>query len=157
MAGFNVVPEDIQQAGQQAVTLAQDISNIVSSCSALIEAAGSGNMGFMTVPALAALTVAQFGAIANLGSQMDEHGRMLHAAAQSYQATDQHVATASNQNQQAFDAVGANAAALVKVLEQDLAVLRDIATGGTGAGSGASIPWTGSDRSETGPSGTTAV
>ncbi len=82
------VPDSIRQVGQQALTLATDIGNIVSSGAALVQAAGSGNMGFLTVPALAALTVAQIAALKNLGSQMDAHGQALGGAAKSYATTE---------------------------------------------------------------------
>jgi hypothetical protein len=97
------VPDSIRQVGQQALTLATDIGNIVSSGGALIQAAGSGNMGFLTVPALAALTVAQIAALKNLGSQMDAHGQALGGAANSYATTEDAVRKAAgtaNTNQQ---------------------------------------------------------
>lgn len=97
------VPDSIKQVGQQALTLATDIGNIVSSGGALLQAASSGNMGFLTVPALAALTVAQIAALKNIGSQMDAHGQSLGGAAQSYANTDDAIkraADAQNTNNQ---------------------------------------------------------
>jgi hypothetical protein len=97
------IPDSIKQAGQQALTLATDIGNIVSSGAALLQAAGSGNMGFLTVPALAALTAAHIAALKNLGTQMDAHGQALGGAAQSYATTEDAIkraATTANTNQQ---------------------------------------------------------
>jgi hypothetical protein len=97
------VPDAIKQVGQQALTLATDIGNIASSGGALLQAASTGNMGFLTVPALAALTVAQIAALKNIGSQMDAHGRALGGAAQSYANTDDAIrraADAQNTNNQ---------------------------------------------------------
>ncbi len=90
------IPDSIKKVGQEALTLATDIDNIVSAGGALITAAAEGNMGFLTVPALAALTVAQIAALKNLGSQMDAHGQALGGAAKSYATTEDTIKKAAD-------------------------------------------------------------
>ena len=86
--GFRAVPEKIQQVGRQALSLSQEVGNIVSSGRATIQLAGSGNAGFLTTPAMALLTASHVAAMVNLGSQMDQHGQDLGGSAQTYQAVD---------------------------------------------------------------------
>lgn len=126
MTSFKVVTDDLQHAGQQAVTLAQDIANIVASCSAMIEAAGSGNMGFVTVPALGALTVAQFGALHNLGSQLDEQGKTLQAAGTAYHITETNVVNATQQQAQASSTTTSNAASWATTVQRDLVIISQV-------------------------------
>jgi hypothetical protein len=87
-SGFNVVPEKVQEIGRQVMSLSQEVGNIVSSGSATIKLAGSGNAGFLTTPAMAALTASHVAALINLGSQLDQHGQDLGGSAQTYQAVD---------------------------------------------------------------------
>ena len=86
--GFEAVPETIRQVGQQVVALSRDVGSIVSAGAATIQLAGSGNAGFLTTPAMAALTVSHLAALKNLGSQLDQHGQDLAGSAQTYQAVD---------------------------------------------------------------------
>jgi hypothetical protein len=95
VAGLEAIPEQIQEVGRKASGLATEIGNVVSASAATIQLAGSGNAGFLTTPAVAALTVAQIAALKNLGQLMDEHGRDLTGAAQTYDATDRAVADAA--------------------------------------------------------------
>jgi hypothetical protein len=95
VAGIVAIPEQIQEVGRKATGLAQEISGIVAAGSSYLKLAGSGNQGFMTTPAMAALTVAQIAALKNLGGLMDEHGRDLGGAAQTYATTEQAVVTAA--------------------------------------------------------------
>jgi hypothetical protein len=95
VAGIVAIPEQIQDIGRKANGLAQEIGGIVSAGAAYLEMAGSGNAGFLTTPAMAALTVAQLAALKNLGGLMDEHGRDLGGAGQTYATTDHAVATAA--------------------------------------------------------------
>lgn len=92
MSGIVAIPEQIQDVGRKATGLAQEIGGIVSAGAAYLEMAGSGNAGFITTPAMAALTVAQLAALKNIGDLMDEHGRDLGGAAQTYANTDQAIA-----------------------------------------------------------------
>jgi hypothetical protein len=86
--GFEAVPEKIQQIGRTVVGLSQDVGSIMSSGAATIRLAGSGNAGFLTTPAMAALTVSHLASLANLGSQLEQHGHDLGGSAQTYQAVD---------------------------------------------------------------------
>jgi hypothetical protein len=61
---------------------------VVSASAACLRLAGSGNAGFLTTPAVAALTAAQFAALRSLGSLMDEHRRDPGGAAQTYDTAD---------------------------------------------------------------------
>lgn len=128
------VPDSIKQVGQQALTLATDIGNIVSSGAALLQAAGTGNMGFLTVPALAALTVAQIAALKNLGSQMDAHGQALGGAAKSYASTEDAIkkaADTANTNQQPM--LGSNQTLLTSVRQDSATSTQQIGTRAAGA------------------------
>ncbi len=87
-SGFDVVPEQVREVGQAAVRLSQDLGSIVSAGAATIKLAGSGNAGFLTTPAMAALTAAHLAALTTLGDQLDRHGQDLAGAAQTYQAVD---------------------------------------------------------------------
>lgn len=87
-SGFDVVPEEVREVGQAVVRLSQDVGSIVSAGAATIKLAGSGNAGFLTTPAMAALTAAHLAALTTLGNQLDQHGRDLGGAAQTYQAVD---------------------------------------------------------------------
>jgi hypothetical protein len=91
VAGIAAIPEQIQDVGRKANGLAQEVGSIVSAGSAYLEMAGSGNVGFLTTPAMAALTVAQIAALKNLGGLLDEHGRDLGGAGQVYATTEQAV------------------------------------------------------------------
>lgn len=95
MAGIVAIPEQIQDVGRTAVGLAQEIGGIVSAGAAYLQLAGSGNAGFLATPAMAALTAAQPAALRNLGQLMDEHGRDLGGAAQTYDTTEAAVARAA--------------------------------------------------------------
>lgn len=86
--GFQAIPEKIKQIGTQVLGLSQEVGNIVSAGSATIQLAGSGNAGFLTTPAMAALTASHVAALINLGSQLDQHGQDLGGSAQTYQAVD---------------------------------------------------------------------
>ena len=128
------VPDAIKQAGQQALTLATDIGNIVASGGALLQAAGTGNMGFLTVPALAALTVAQIAALKNIGSQMDAHGQALGGAATSYATTEDAIRRAAgtaNTNQQPM--LTSNQTLLTSVQQDTTTSTRQVGTLGTNA------------------------
>lgn len=85
---FDVVPEAVQQVGRDVVRLSQDVGSIVSAGAATIRLAGSGNAGFLTTPAMAALTVSHLAALKNLGGQLEQHGNDLGGSAQTYQAVD---------------------------------------------------------------------
>lgn len=87
-SGFDVVPEQVREVGQAVVRLSQDVGSIVSAGAATIKVAGSGNAGFLTTPAMAALTAAHLAALATLGDELDRHGQDLTGAAQTYQAVD---------------------------------------------------------------------
>jgi hypothetical protein len=87
-SGFDVVPEQVREVGQAVVRLSQDVGSIVSAGAATIKLAGSGNAGFLTTPAMAALTAAHLAALATLGDQLDRHGQDLAGAAQTYQVVD---------------------------------------------------------------------
>ena len=95
MPGIVAIPEQIQEVGRTAVGLAQEIGGIVSAGAAYLQLAGSGNSGFLTTPAMAALTVAQLAALKNLGGTMDEHGRDLGGAAETYATTETAIARAA--------------------------------------------------------------
>lgn len=86
--GFDAIPERIREVGRAVAKLSQDVGSIVSAGAATIQLAGSGNAGFLTTPAMAALTASHLAALQNLGSQLDQHGRDLGASAQTYQAVD---------------------------------------------------------------------
>jgi hypothetical protein len=88
VSGFDVVPEQVKEVGRTVVALSQDVGSIVSSGAATIKLAGSGNAGFLTTPAMAALTAAHLAALKDLGGQLDQHGRDLQGTAQTYQAVD---------------------------------------------------------------------
>ena len=87
-SGFTVVPEQVREIGQQVVQISQDVGSIVSAGAATIRLAGSGNSGFLTTPAMAALTAAHLAALKNLGGQLEQHGQDLGGTAQTYQAVD---------------------------------------------------------------------
>lgn len=93
--GFDVVPEEVQQAAQIVLTLSKDLGSIVSAGAATARLAGSGNAGFLTTPAMAALTASHVAALKNLGSQLEQHGEDLKGAAQTYQAVDRNQQNAS--------------------------------------------------------------
>jgi hypothetical protein len=95
VAGIVAIPEEIQDVGRKANGLAQEIGGIVSAGAAYLQMAGSGNAGFITVPATAALVVAQIAALKNLGGVMDEHGRDLGGAAQTYANTNEAIRRAA--------------------------------------------------------------
>lgn len=95
MTGIQAIPQEIQDVGRKANGLAQDIGGIVSAGAAYLQMAGSGNAGFITTPAMAALVVAQIAALKNLGSLMDEHGRDLAGTAQTYANTEQAILKAA--------------------------------------------------------------
>jgi hypothetical protein len=95
VAGITAIPEQIQDVGRKANGLAQEVGGIVSAGAAYLEMAGSGNVGFLTTPAMAALTVAQLAALKNLGGLIDEHGRDLSGASQTYATTERAIAQAS--------------------------------------------------------------
>ena len=97
VAGIVAIPDEIQDVGRKANGLAQEIGGIVSAGAAYLQMAGSGNVGFITVPATAALVVAQLAALKNLGSLMDEHGRDLGGAAQTYANTDEAIRRAATE------------------------------------------------------------
>lgn len=86
--GFEAVPEKILQIGRTVVGLSRDVGSIVSAGAATIQLAGSGNAGFLTTPAMAALTVSHLAALKNLGSQLEQHGQDLGGSAQAYRAVD---------------------------------------------------------------------
>jgi hypothetical protein len=87
-AGFGVVPDKVREVGQKVVQISQDVGSIVSSGAATIQVAGSGNAGFLTTPAMAALTASHLAALKNLGGQLEQHGQDLGGTAQTYQAVD---------------------------------------------------------------------
>jgi hypothetical protein len=89
------IPQEIQDIGRKAIGLATEISGIISAGSSYLQLAGSGNQGFLTTPAMAALTAAQIAALKNLGGLMDEHGRDMSGAASVYATTEQSIVTAS--------------------------------------------------------------
>ena len=74
--------------GRQVVQISQDVGSIVSSGAATIRLAGSGNAGFLTTPAMAALTASHLAALKNLGGQLSQHGADLAGTAQTYEAVD---------------------------------------------------------------------
>jgi hypothetical protein len=121
------VPDSIKQVGQQALTLATEVANIVSSGAALLQAAASGNMGFLTVPALAALTASQIAAIKNLGSQMDSHGQALGGAARSYATTEDSIGrTAQTQLANSENMLGSTATTLATVRSDSAAAQQQV-------------------------------
>jgi excreted virulence factor EspC (type VII ESX diderm) len=87
-SGFDVVPQKVREVGQQVVQISQDVGSIVSSGAATITLAGSGNAGFLTTPAMAALTASHLAALKNLGGQLQQHGADLGGTAQTYEAVD---------------------------------------------------------------------
>jgi hypothetical protein len=87
-SGFGVVPQKVREVGQQVVQISQDVGSIVSSGAATIRLAGSGNSGFLTTPAMAALTASHLAALKNLGGQLQQHGADLGGTAQTYEAVD---------------------------------------------------------------------
>jgi hypothetical protein len=95
VAGISAIPEQIQDVGRKANGLAQEVGGIVSAGASYLEMAGSGNMGFLTTPAMAALVVAQLAALKNLGGLIDEHGRDLSGASQTYATTERAIATSA--------------------------------------------------------------
>ena len=106
VAGIEAIPEQIQEVGRKAGGLATEVGNVVSASAACLQLAGSGNAGFLTTPAVAVLTVAQFAALKNLGDLMDEHGRDLGGAAQTYANTDRSVADAATRANRTEPAAG---------------------------------------------------
>ena len=92
---FDVVPEQVREVGRKVVALSQDVGSIVSSGAATIKLAGSGNSGFLTTPAMAALTASHLAALKNLGGQLDQHGKDLGGTAQTYEAVDRDQQNAS--------------------------------------------------------------
>ena len=94
-AGFDVVPEKVRDVGRTIVTLSQDVGSIVSSGAATIQLAGSGNGGFLTTPAMAALTAAHIAALTELGGQLEQQGKDLQGTAQTYEAVDRDQQNAS--------------------------------------------------------------
>jgi hypothetical protein len=115
------IPDSIKQVGQTALTLATDIGNIVSSGAALLQVATSGNMGFLTVPALGALTVAQIAALKNIGSQMDSHGQALGGAAKSYASTEQTITSTTAKQQANNDTILNSNSTLLSTVNADSA------------------------------------
>jgi hypothetical protein len=87
-SGFGVVPAKVREVGQQVVQISQDVGSIVSSGAATIRLAGSGNAGFLTTPAMAALTASHLAALKNLGGQLEQHGADLGGTEQTYEAFD---------------------------------------------------------------------
>ena len=81
--------------GQKVVQISQDVGSIVSSGAATITLAGSGNSGFLTTPAMAALTASHLAALKNLGGQLQQHGADLSGTAQTYEAVDRDQQNAS--------------------------------------------------------------
>jgi hypothetical protein len=94
-SGFHVVPEKVREVGQQVVQVSQDVGSIISAGAATIRLAGSGNSGFLTTPAMAALTAAHLAALKNLGGQLQQHGQDLGGTAQTYEAVDRDQQNAS--------------------------------------------------------------
>ena len=94
-SGFDVVPEKVREVGRAVATLSQDVGSIVSSGAATIQLAGSGNAGFLTTPAMAALTASHLAALKNLGGQLGQHGQDLAGSAQTYEAVDRDQRNAS--------------------------------------------------------------
>ena len=94
-SGFDVVPEKVREVGRTVVTLSQDVGSIVSSGAATLRLAGTGNAGFLTTPAMAALTASHLAALKNLGGQLEQHGQDLQGTAQTYQAVDRDQQNAS--------------------------------------------------------------
>lgn len=94
-SGFDVVPEKVREVGRSVVQLSSDVGSIVSSGAATITLAGSGNAGFLTTPAMAALTASHLAALANLGGQLEQHGQDLEGTAQTYEAVDRDQQNAS--------------------------------------------------------------
>jgi hypothetical protein len=90
------IPTEIQDIGRKAVGLAQEITGIISAGSSYLQLAGSGNQGFLTTPAMAALTVAQIAALKNLGSLMDQHGQDMGGAASVYATAEKQIVTAAS-------------------------------------------------------------
>jgi hypothetical protein len=128
------VPDAIKQVGSQALTLATEIGNIVSSGAALLSAASSGNMGFLTVPALAALTASQIAAMKNLGSQMDSHGQALGGAAKNYASTEDTIGrTAQTQLANSENMLGSTATTLQTVRTDAAAAEQQVSSLGTNA------------------------
>ena len=87
-SGFGVVPAKVREMGQQVVQMSQDVGSIVSFGTTTIRLAGSGNAGFLTTPAMAALTAFHLAALKNLGGQLAQHGQDLAGTAQTYEAVD---------------------------------------------------------------------
>jgi hypothetical protein len=129
------VPDAIKQVGSTALTLATEVGNIVSSGSALLSVATSGNMGFLTVPALGALTVAQIAALKNIGSQLDSHGQALGGAAQSYATTEQTITkTAATQLANNEGLMGSNSTLLATVQADSSTATRQVGSLSANAG-----------------------
>jgi hypothetical protein len=113
------IPDSIKQVGQTALTLATEVGNIVSSGAALLQAASTGNMGFLTVPALGALTVAQLAALRNIGSQLDSHGQALGGAARSYATTEQTISSTAARQQANNDTILNSNSTLLSTVRAD--------------------------------------
>jgi hypothetical protein len=94
-SGFDVVPEKVRDVAREVVQLSGDVGSIVSSGAATIKLAGSGNAGFLTTPAMAALTASHIAALTNLGGQLEQHGKDLDGSAQTYEAVDRDQQNAS--------------------------------------------------------------
>lgn len=115
------IPDSIKQVGQTALTLATEVGNIVSSGAALLQAASTGNMGFLTVPALGALTLAQLAALKNIGSQLDSHGQALGGAAKSYATTEQTITSTAARQQANNDSILSSNSTLLSTVQADSA------------------------------------
>ena len=94
-SGFDVVPEKVREVGRTVVQLSTDVGSIVSAGAATIRLAGSGNAGFLTTPAMAALTASHVAALADLGGRLDQHGKDLEGSARTYEAVDRDQQNAS--------------------------------------------------------------
>lgn len=92
---FDVVPEQVREVGRTVVRLSRDVGSIVSAGAATIRLAGAGNAGFLSTPAMAALTASHLAALRNLGGQLEQHGDDLAGTAQTYEAVDRDQQNAS--------------------------------------------------------------
>jgi hypothetical protein len=86
--GFEAIPEKIAEVSQIMAGLSRDVGSIVSAGAATIQLAGSGNHGFLTTPAMAALTAAHLTALKNVADQIDQFSQTLGGSAQTYEAVD---------------------------------------------------------------------
>lgn len=130
MAGITAIPEQIQDVGRKATGLAQEVGGIVSAGASYLEMAGSGNSGFLTTPAMAALTVAQLAALKNLGGLIDEHGRDLGGASQTYATTEQAVVRSATPTDGSMTGAPAPAAALAGPAPAGAPVTRGLSSSG---------------------------